>query len=448
VNPAPAQLNQLLRKREGTVHLLGIGGIGMVGLARLLQQRGFSVSGCDLQRNHLTDRLEQHGIRIFTGHAPEHLTGAIDWVIRSTAVPVDHPELLTARQRGLPVFRRGEVLAELLRDRFTIAVSGTHGKTTVTAIIVQLLDCGYCLGGEIPGWPDTANDGPVMAVEADESDGTAALYTPDLAVITNIEYDHMEHHADEASFFQVFEKFCGGTRKKIFYCGNDPHAARIAGRFPNAENYSQLEIRPNQLPLHGAHNRMNARAALAVCRETGLRDLEFFKRLAHVHPPKRRFEIIAQHKGITVVSDYAHHPTELRCLLHTARELQPRRVLMIFQPHRYTRTRALGPDFPPALTDADRLWITPVYAASEQPLPGGTSQDLIARFPAGKAAYAESPEAAWREVQNELETGDLLLIAGAGDIEQLASQIARKFTQTPDQKGKSESSEKSSASPA
>ena len=192
--------------------MLGIGGIGMAGLARLLQQRGFQVSGCDAQANRQTQWLESHGIPVLVGHAADHISESTDWVIRTTAVPDSHPEVIAAQEQDIPVLRRGEVLPALLRDRRTIAVSGTHGKTTTSALLAQALrfcgiECGWCIGGEIPGLDGVAGDGPLMVVEADESDGTAAHYSPEIAVITNIEYDHMEHHADEESFIDVFRRW-------------------------------------------------------------------------------------------------------------------------------------------------------------------------------------------------------------------------------------------------
>jgi len=401
------------------IHLIGIGGIGMAGLAFLLKARGHDVSGCDLQQNRQTEWLRKNGINLFSGHDPFHLSG-VDWVIRTTAVPDTHPELAAAT---MPVSRRGEVLAALLADRFTIAVSGTHGKTTTTAIIAQLLGCGYCIGGEISGEEGVARDGEVMVVEADESDGTVAAYHPDIAVITNIEYDHMEHHGSTESFEACFEQFIANTKQKVIYCADDPAAARLCQKHPLAKPYSLHTSCSmlHALPLPGRHNKLNAMAAVAVARETEMDDEAIGVAFRQICPVKRRFEIV--HKGeYTVVSDYAHHPTEIRAVIETAREkLKPKRLLAVFQPHRYTRTKALIDDFPSAFEGLDGLWLLPVYAASEPPVEGGTSAALSAHFPADKTpVLAASLESAWAEIKTELRRGDVLLIMGAGDIEQLA----------------------------
>lgn len=415
-------LAQGLIAKGGQTHLIGIGGIGMAGVAYLLKQRGFTVSGCDLQGNRQTAWLQKNGIEVVTGHNAEHITSTVDWLIRSTAVPDSHPEVRQAIARGIPVSRRGEVLPALMRDRYLIAVSGTHGKTTTTALIAQVLGCGYCVGGEIAGFPGVAKDGKIMVVEADESDGTVAGYSPDLAVITNIEYDHMEHHASEAAFIGCFEKLIQNTKERLFYCGGDPIAKQICSlqQAVDCEPYF-LPSEQITLPLRGRHNQWNASAVLKVCRKW-LPDAEIRKRLANVQPVGRRFETVFDQNGIRIISDYAHHPTEIAALIQTAQELNPKRLLGIFQPHRYTRTLALGADFPPAFAGLDRLWLTPVYAASESPLAGGTSRDLFERFPAGHAEYAASLDAAWDAALSELQPDDLLLIIGAGDIEKLADR--------------------------
>ncbi len=400
--------------------MIGIGGIGMAGLALLLKERGHIVSGCDGQENRQTAWLREKGIPVLTGHGSSHLTG-IEWVIRTTAVPDDHPEVVNAK---VPVSRRGEVLPALLRDRITIAVSGTHGKTTTTSMIAQILGCGYCVGGEVPGFDGVARDGAIMVVEADESDGTIANYHPDIAVITNIEYDHMEHHASVEAFEACFKTFIGNTKQKIVYCAEDPAAVRLCADNPKAVPYRFL---PLNVSLPGRHNQLNACAAMEVCR-TWKSEAEIFAALENIKPVRRRFERVFEGE-YTVISDYAHHPTEIRTLIETTlATLKPKRLLGVFQPHRYTRTKALMADFPPAFTGLDKLWLLPVYAASEKPLKGGTTDDLFQKFPcAGVPDVKNSPalEQAWRDIQNELRAGDVLLIIGAGDIEQIAEWARR-----------------------
>lgn len=425
------QAERLIGCAAGRVHMLGIGGIGMAGLARLLQQRGLRVSGCDAQANAQTRWLESHGISVQLGHHSDHISSAIDWVIRTTAVPNSHPEVLAAQAQGIPVLRRGEVLPALLRSRRTIAVSGTHGKTTTSALLVQVLrfcgmECGWCIGGEIPGLDGVAGDGPLMVVEADESDGTAALYSPEIAVITNIEYDHMEHHADEASFIRVFRRFAAQS-ESVIYCGEDRIASEVCGPLKKSLSY-QLGGK-DALPsfmLPGRHNLLNAQAVRAVAAQLGLADDQVLAGLAQVRAPLRRFEVISRADAVTVVSDYAHHPTEIRCLVQSAQSYKPTRIVAVFQPHRYTRTLALGEDFPPAFDGVAELWVTPVYAASESPIIGGTSADLCGRFASSWASRLHcvpTLEQAWSEIRPQLRPGDLFLIIGAGDVVKVADWV-------------------------
>jgi UDP-N-acetylmuramate--alanine ligase len=428
----PVDLAEDLIHQGGHVHLIGAGGIGMAGIAFLLKERGFTATGCDVQENRQTEWLREHGIAVALGHHESHIDGSVDWLVRSTAIPDTHPEVRKAREVGIPVSRRGEVLPALMRDRTCIAVSGTHGKTTTTAIIAQLLGCGYCVGGEIVGIDGVARDGEVMVVEADESDGTVAGYTPDVAVITNIEYDHMEHHASAAAFTGCFEKLIRNTRQKVYYCAEDPIARRLCSADPKCEAYGIPEG-GLKLPLPGRHNQWNAAAALAVSLRWKT-EPEILRVLKQIQPIRRRFETVFEGGGVRIVSDYAHHPTEIAATIQTAQELEPKRLLAVFQPHRYTRTRALGSDFPASFRGLDKLWLVPVYAASEPPLAGGTTKDLIGLFPddwKGCLRYCEGLGGAWAQIQSELRAGDLLLVIGAGDIEWIAEQ-ARRFLTEPD----------------
>jgi UDP-N-acetylmuramate--alanine ligase len=417
---------ELLIQKGGWVHLMGIGGIGMAGLAILLKQRGFSVSGCDLQENRQTAHLRRCGIDIFFGHSEEHIEQQTCWLIRSTAVPDHHPEVRRARELGIEVSRRGEVLPALMRDRISIAVAGTHGKTTTTAMLAQVLNCGFCVGGEMVGIEGVARDGELMVVEADESDGTVAGYTPDYAVITNIEYDHMEHHASEAAFVGCFEQLVKQTKKTVFYCSDNPIASQVCSGNPKCEPF-HFPSSPIALPLPGNHNQWNAAATLAVSK-LWKPESEIFQALGKITPIRRRFERVFEKDGICIISDYAHHPTEVAALVQTAQELKPSRLLAIFQPHRYTRTRALADDFPASFDGVDELWVVPVYAASEPPLEGGATLDLMNHFPNvwnKRLHYFQTLEAAWANIQPILRTGDMLLIVGAGDIEKMAEWAAR-----------------------
>lgn len=400
---------------------MGIGGIGMAGVAFLLQQRGFTVSGCDVQENRQTTWLKGNEIDLFLGHHESHITEAVDWLIRSSAVSDAHPEVRRAHQLGIPVSRRGEVLPALMRDRTCIAISGTHGKTTTTAMLAQVLNCGYCVGGEMVGLEGVAREGEVMVVEADESDGTVSGYTPDIAVITNIEYDHMEHHDSESAFIGCFEQLIENTRNKVYYCAADRIATQLCSSNPKCEPY-RIPDGGLKLPIPGKHNQWNAAAVLAVSRRWKSEG-EILRALENIAPIRRRFETVFEAGGIQIISDYAHHPTEVAALIQTALELEPKRLLGIFQPHRYTRTLALGSDFPASFKGLEKLWLVPVYAASEQPIEGGTTEDLRARFPEDwedRLKTCQTLESAWADIQKELRDGDLLLIIGAGDVERVA----------------------------
>ncbi len=412
----------ILLSTSRRIHMIGIGGIGMAGLALLLKERGHCVTGCDEQENRQTAWLRGKNIPVFIGHDRAHLTN-VEWVIRTTAVPDDHPEVMNAT---VPVSRRGEVLPALLRDRITIAVSGTHGKTTTTSMIAQILGCGYCIGGEVPGFDGVAKDGEIMVVEADESDGTIVNYYPDIAVITNIEYDHMEHHASVEAFESCFKTLIANTKQKVVYCAEDTAAVRLCAGNPKAVSYG-VASGAWQVALPGRHNRLNASAAIEVSKPWKT-EAEIFKALEQIKPVRRRFEKVFEGE-YTIISDYAHHPTEIRTLIQTVREtLKPKRLLGVFQPHRYTRTKALMADFPPAFQGLEKLWLVPVYAASEKPLEGGTTEDLVRSFPvegAPEVKNLNSLEKAWHDIIGVLEAGDVLLIIGAGDIEQLAEWARR-----------------------
>ncbi len=418
---SPVDRAERLIKKGGHVHLLGIGGIGMAGIAWLLKERGFKVSGCDLLENRQTEWLTRNGIEISFSHSESHINESIDWVVRSTAVPDTHPEIQAALHAGIPVSRRGEVLPALMRDRICIAVSGTHGKTTTTAMIAQVLNCGFFVGGEIAGYNGAvAREGKIMVVEADESDGTVAGYSPDYSIITNIEYDHMEHHDSEAAFIGCFQKLIDQTKETVYFCAADPQAKRICSQNPKCEPYERLKNL--KLPIPGKHNLWNASAVCAVSKHWKA-DVEIVQSLSNIQPIARRFETVFNKDGIRIVSDYAHHPTEVSALIQTAQELKPKRLLGIFQPHRYTRTLALGEAFPPSFQGLEKLWLVPVYAASEQPIAGGTSTDLLIRFSKdwkNRLYFFQSLKTAWADIQKELRAGDLLLIIGAGDVEQVA----------------------------
>ena len=449
-------LAALLRSGSGHVHLAGICGVGMAGLAVLLKARGFRVSGCDLMVNKLAGWLRDRGIEVMERHSATHITDDIRWVVRSAAVPDTTEEIQAARARGLPLFKRGEVLPALLSEGASIAVAGTHGKTTTTTFIAQVLtaaglDPSFCVGGEVDplGGVARVGTGSVTISEADESDGTLALYAPDIAVVTNIEFDHMEHFASVEAFEDCFRGFTRQTRRRVIYCADDPRAARLCDPLPGALAYGfapeaalhaelvqesaagtrflvSLRGRPLgafTLPVPGRHNILNALACIAVGLAYGLTADFLRDSMASAVLPRRRFDRIIDREDLTVISDYAHHPSEVAALVEAARTLNRGRILAVFQPHRYTRTLALGRDFPAAFDGLDEIVLCPVYAASEAPLPGGGIWDLYTHCrarPGLKVFVASSLRNAWEYCRDQLRMHDLFLVIGAGDVERIA----------------------------
>jgi len=479
IDRADRSVDFFLKKNAGHVHMVGICGIGMAGLAVLLRARGFKVTGCDVSSGRMADWLAARGIPASSSHEPEHMDAGVEWVVRSAAVSPESVEIAYASSCGKPVFRRGEVLPRLISGRESVAVGGTHGKTTTAAFVAQLLhgsghDPSWCIGGETDalGGVAAVGRGDVIVVEADESDGTIALYRPAVAVVTNVEFDHMEHFESCDVFEGCFRVFAQNVSRKVFYCGDDPRAAALCGEFEKAApfgftdgafvrgrdlvlnasslsfllEYDGRELGRVDVPVPGGHNALNALAASAVALELGLSFAEIRRGLARVALPRRRFERVVEKEGITVISDYAHHPSEIAALVRTASRLKHDRLLGVFQPHRYTRTLALARDFPRAFQGLNKLVLVPVYAASEGPLPGGTIWDLYSHFRretmgggSSGSAYREagavstavmtasSLEQTWEYFRQELREGDILLVIGAGDVEQIADWARAAF---------------------
>ena len=432
-----------------SVHLIGIGGVGMAGLAVLLKSRGYEVSGCDLHASPRTEWLGTQGIRVFIGHDPSHLAG-VDEVVVTPAVPKDESELVSFRG---PIRCRGEVLAEIVNGTAdTIAVCGSHGKTTTATWIAKLLktlgeDVSWCIGGETGSFPVAYATGkvevkggggqrrsPVLVVEADESDGTLALYRAKMLVVNKCEYDHPDHFKTEADYFACYET-----------------AKRQAEDVIESEGLGGLE----GLEGLAEHNRRNARAAIEVALRRGHRVDDIARVIPDVvaELPDRRFQIIwplkdetsrtsqtfqTSQTSATVVADYAHHPTEMKCAVEMARAKCAGRLRVLFQPHRYSRTKALLKDFPAAFEDADEVILCPTYSAFENPIEGGDVADLYrecrAQFDGlatkraqrgAKLFLARSCEEAWEHAFNSMAGGDLVLLLGAGDIINLVPLVQK-----------------------
>ena len=414
------------------IHLIGIGGVGMAGLAVLLKARGHEVSGCDLKATPRTRWLESQGIPVFVGHSPDHLKDA-DEVIVTPAVARDNPE----RQACVNPRFRGEVLAELVNSTDGIAVCGSHGKTTTATWIAKLLQAlgesvSWCIGGETGAFPvaHAAASGPLV-VEADESDGTLALYRAKTLVVNKCEYDHPDHFKTEADYFACYET-----------------AKRNAETVIESESLDCSMVRTfecsNGLP---EHNLKNMRAAVEVALRRGHAMTDIAKALPQIVAklPDRRFErvwpqsnnqTVEQSNHLLVYTDYAHHPTEMACAVGMARQICRGTLRVLFQPHRYSRTKALLRDFPAAFEGADEVVLCPTYAAFEQPVEGGDIADLYRacreRFNAETRRRGEvslflsrSCDEAWEHAFNSMREGDLTLLLGAGDIINLVPQIHR-----------------------
>ena len=468
LEPDRAAIDRWLDAPGSRVHMMGVGGIGMAGLARLLAGMGQQVTGCDAGTPRTLDWLRSEGIPVVTGHDPEHL-GITDWAVYSPALAPEHPERAAAVERGIPSFRRGDVLAAVASRKATLAVAGTHGKTTTSAMLACILSAAgrkpsWCIGGELPpdGAPAGSGASPWLVIEADESDGSLAGYAPHLALVTNVEYDHMEHFDGPEGLHDCFRRFLAQTTGPRLVCADDPGAAAL-GREVGAATYgfsesadwrasglraesggTRFSLQPPggatpvevEVPLPGRHNVLDAAGAIAAAAiACGVDPAESAAAIASYRPPRRRFETVAEGRGIRVIGDYAHHPTEIRALLDAVRQEGAGRILAVFQPHRYTRTLALGGDFPPAFAGAARVLLLPVYAASEKPLAGGTSADLLERFRADAGAppteLCRSFDDAVRRVAELWRPGDRVLLVGAGDIESIGP-VLRNLLERPE----------------
>lgn len=462
----------------GKAHFVGIGGVGMAGLAFMMKKRGWEVSGCDAVDNPLLDWLESHGVVVQRENAPGHLMrfdSADDVVVRTPAVPMSSPELLDASENGFAIFDRGVAFAALSAQFDTLAVCGTHGKTTTTCFLAGILrilapeKTSWAIGGLSPllgavaGGPGLAAGAGrgFLVAEADESDGTLRLYTPKVTVLTNIDPDHMEHFHGVQDLENAFRAVLDQTTGCIVYCadharalvlGSEPRAvpAMSYGFSPKADfrledaecgetGCSFRIVSPEGasahvcIPAPGMHNILNAAAAIAGACAAGIGFAEACDAIQKAAVlPARRFERIGSPDGFTVVSDYSHHPVEIAALVQTARSLPHKRILAVFQPHRYSRTRTLLRSFPGAFSGIDELVLCPVYCASESPMCGGEASDLYAAFrteAAGNVAIpipilAKSLETASRYIRAIVRPGDVVLVVGAGDINTIAPEIA------------------------
>ena len=465
-----ARLAALLAAPASTrIHLMGIGGAGLSAIARVLLQRGFSVSGCDRQDSVVIDELRQLGASVSVGHSASHAAEA-DLLLVSSAVAPDHPELEAAQQAGVLVVKRDHFLAPLMAGQRAICVAGTHGKTTTSAMIATMLDSlgaepGFIVGSTILSLGTSARagrSGGPFVIEADEYDHTFLGLRPDIAVITNVEWDHVDCYPNPASYQHAFVDFAALIRAggAVVICADDPGAASLQARLPgldarwvsysasrpadwqaavisvNAAGGQDFDVLHNQalvgrvtLPLSGHHNVLNFLAALAACAEAGFdvftapaKNLKILQKLTGT---ARRLEFIGESYDIMIFDDYAHHPAEVRATLSAARQQFPRRALwVLFQPHTYSRTHALLTEFCDSFENADHVLITDIYAARERDSLGVAASDLVRVLSSHPdARFAGSLDAATATLLDELRAGDVLLTLGAGDGNQVGQRV-------------------------
>jgi UDP-N-acetylmuramate--alanine ligase len=452
-------------RKKYHIHFVGIGGIGMSGIAELLLNLGYTVSGSDLKSSEITERLQRFGGHIFKGHAAEQI-GTADVVVVSSAVNADNPEVRAARQVSIPVIPRAEMLAELMRLKYSIAVAGAHGKTTTTSIISTVLDRGgldptVVIGGKLKSIGTNARlgEGEFIVAEADESDGSFLKMSPTIAVVTNIDREHLDHYPDldaiKAAFLEFIDRipFYGlavlcldnesvqdlipNVKKRYTTYGMSTQADVQARNVTLAGLRSQFTLLHLGAPLGdirlnlpGIHNVYNAMASVAVGLELGIPFETVKAALETVEGVQRRLEIKGVVNGITIVDDYGHHPTEIKTTLQAAKEAwTERRLVVVFQPHRYSRIRALFDEFTRSFYQSDVLLVLPIYSAGEKPIEGVDSFSMcdgIRRHGHKEVICKDSIAAAVAGLKDILVPGDILLTLGAGDVWKVGEEILRQ----------------------
>lgn len=457
------------------LHFIGVGGIGMSGIAEVFRNQGYSVSGSDLVESDITHHLVEIGVTVAIGHRAENVVGA-SVVVHSTAVRVDNPELLEARRRGIPVIQRAEALGELMRGKIGIALAGTHGKTTTTTLMATILaaaglDPTLVIGGKVDAFGGNARlgQGDYVVAEADESDGSF-LYLPAIyGAITNIDADHLDHYG---SLDKIDDAFCAFVARipffgRVLVCGDDAGVQRNIPRFSkpyrtyglgaenqlravdldDSESGSSFTVVDSDLGnlgrieigTHGSHNVRNALAAIGIALTLEIPFSMIQSGLKSFRGVRRRFDLRYEDRarGIRVLDDYGHHPTEIRATLEAARALlarstQPGRLLLAFQPHRYSRTQHSADEFSECFGNSDRLYLTEIYAAGEEPIPGIDGRYLSNRVEKAKSRppsiqYEKTLEGCADRIVADLRPGDLILCMGAGSVTKLPDLIVKRL---------------------
>ncbi len=451
---------------QGAVHFMGVGGAGMRALAELLARQGVRVTGCDVKGAGDAADLEAVGVEVMTGHDPTHAEDAAALVVTS-AVPSDHAELVRARELGVPVLKRAEALGEWIGHGTVVGVAGTHGKTTTTAMVTEILaaadlDPTGLVGGKVGGWNGNLRPGgeELYVVEADEYDRSFHTLRPDVAVVTNVEADHLDIYGDLAGVREGFRHYLRGLQPggRVVACADDPGAASLLPEFASSattygtaagamlratdvrfeEGRTVCTVREEGrdrgtlvLGIPGRHNLLNALAAAAAARHLGAEWTDVKRALARFRGVGRRFDVLGESGGVLVVDDYAHHPTEIAATLEGARAAyEGRRLVVVFQPHLFSRTRDFAEGFGTVLAEADMVWITDVFPAREAPIPGVTGAlvaDHARRAGGAEIRYHGALDTLVDELTTSLRPGDVLITMGAGSIEVLGPAVLRRM---------------------
>ena len=467
---APSDERDLRRlSNEGRVHFMGVGGAGMCALAELFAKLGGSVSGCDLRPGSSTDKLRALDVQIHEGHEASHVEGASALVV-SSAVPMDHPEIQEALDRGIPVFKRAEALGQWVNQGRVLAVAGTHGKTSTTAMATEILaaagmDPTAFVGGRVSAWGgNLRSGGDLYVVEADEYDRSFLQLKPAVAVVTNVEADHLDIYGALKGVMKAFREFLEGLLPdgSAVICADDHGASRLVTGFESrVRTYGRsagahiravdVEARENgmdfrvidegvdrgtfRLQVPGVHNLLNALGAAAAARCFGVDWSTVHDGLSAYGGVERRFETVGLGRGILIVDDYAHHPSEIHATLAAARGAHPgRRIVAVFQPHLFTRTRDFADEFGEALSAADSIWVTDVFPARENPIEGVTGEmvALAAELAGAQVRYHADVNTLADTLAEELASDDLLLTMGAGSIDRVAYDVLARLEEPPD----------------
>ena len=449
------------------VHFMGIAGIGMSAIARIALERGAVVSGCDLKANSSSHGLVEKGAHCYLGHSPQHLNGGgIDLIVYSSAIPQENAELGLARERGIEVISRSNMLSRLMDDRTGIAVTGAHGKTTTTWLIANILinaglDPTVMVGGVVASLDGNFRQGSSewFVTEVDESDGMLLEISPTVSVITNIDREHLDHYSGIDEIVATFEEYVSRTRPggTLVGCVDDARVAALLeksgvetvtyGLGDGAQYRAEMQELTNchaifdvqapgggieglTLAMPGEHNVKNSLAAIAVARHIGIEDEIIRMSLLTCARVGRRFEIKSREGGVRIVDDYAHHPTEIAATVRAARPSTEGRLVVVFQPHRYTRTRALADEFGPAFVETDHVVVTSIYSANEPPVAGLTGAvvaESARKAGCGSVEYIPNRESIVEHLVSYLEPGDTVLTMGAGDIGTISGELSERL---------------------